>query len=84
MDARWGHGRVLLLMQGQGSGSNERIARQPKNMIAGHLLMAVAGFWGGFIQIGMGFVILPIMHRVMGLSLIPISSRYLLFSFIPC
>ena len=32
--------------------------------------MAVAGFWGGFIQIGMGFVVLPIMHRVMGLSLV--------------
>jgi uncharacterized membrane protein YfcA len=32
--------------------------------------MAAAGFWGGFIQIGMGFVVLPIMHRVMGLSLV--------------
>ena len=62
---------VLLLMQGQGSGSNgSESPAQPKNMIAGHLLMAVAGFWGGFIQIGMGFVVLPIMHRVMGLSLV--------------
>ena len=33
-------------------------------------ISAVAGFWGGFIQIGMGFVALPIMHRVMGLSLV--------------
>jgi len=62
---------VLLLMQGQGSGSNgSESPAQPKNMVAGHLLMAVAGFWGGFIQIGMGFVVLPIMHRVMGLSLV--------------
>jgi len=60
-----------LLMQGQGSGSNgSESPAQPKNMVAGHLLMAVAGFWGGFIQIGMGFVVLPIMHRVMGLSLV--------------
>lgn len=62
---------VLLLMQGQGSGSNgSESPAEPKNMVAGHLLMAVAGFWGGFIQIGMGFVVLPIMHRVMGLSLV--------------
>ncbi|MGB0270175.1 MAG: hypothetical protein ACPGCV_08340, partial [Bacteroidia bacterium] len=43
---------------------------EPKNLRLGHVLMAVAGFWGGFIQIGMGFVVLPIMHRVIGLSLV--------------
>ena len=36
----------------------------------GHLLMALAGFWGGFIQIGMGFIVIPILHRVMGLDLV--------------
>ena len=62
---------VLLLMQGQGSGSNgSESPAEPQNIVTGHLLMAVAGFWGGFIQIGMGFIVLPIMHRVMGLSLV--------------
>lgn len=62
---------VLLLMQGQGSGSNgSESPTAAKNIMAGHLLMAIAGFWGGFIQIGMGFIVLPIMHRVMGLSLV--------------
>jgi uncharacterized membrane protein YfcA len=32
--------------------------------------MVLAGFWGGFIQIGMGFILLPILHRVLGLSLV--------------
>jgi uncharacterized membrane protein YfcA len=32
--------------------------------------MVLAGFWGGFIQIGMGFVLLPILNRVLGLDLV--------------
>jgi hypothetical protein len=29
-----------------------------------------AGCWGGFIQIGVGFILMPILHRVMGLDLV--------------
>jgi hypothetical protein len=61
---------VLILMQAPQAkkvGSHED---QPQNLALGHVLMAAAGFWGGFIQIGMGFVVLPIMHRVIGLSLV--------------
>jgi uncharacterized membrane protein YfcA len=36
----------------------------------GHLLMVGAGFWGGFIQMGVGFVIMPILNRAMGLDLV--------------
>ena len=46
-----------------------------QRLIAGHLLMAIAGFWGGFIQIGIGFVLMPIMHRVMGLDLVTTNSH---------
>lgn len=42
-------------------------ARQLRN---GHLLMVAAGFWGGFIQIGVGFILMPILNRVMGLDLV--------------
>lgn len=61
---------VLILMQAPQAkkvGSHED---QPQNLALGHVLMAAAGFWGGVIQIGMGFVVLPIMHRVIGLSLV--------------
>ncbi len=36
----------------------------------GHLFMVAVGFWGGFIQIGVGFIIMPILSRVMGLDLV--------------
>jgi hypothetical protein len=29
-----------------------------------------AGCWGGFIQVGVGFILMPILHRVMGLDLV--------------
>ncbi len=46
---------------------------KPRNLLAGHLLMVGAGFWGGFIQIGVGFILMPILHRVLGLDLIRVN-----------
>jgi uncharacterized membrane protein YfcA len=35
--------------------------------------MIGAGFWGGFIQIGVGFILMPILHRVLGLDLVRVN-----------
>ena len=42
----------------------------PQQLLYGHLLMLGVGFWGGFIQLGVGFIIMPILNRVMGLDLV--------------
>lgn len=42
----------------------------PKQRLQGHLLMIGAGFWGGFIQLGVGFILMPILNRVMGMDLV--------------
>ncbi len=64
---------VMLLMWRDGR-SAERAAQtageHPRRLLAGHLLMVGAGFWGGFIQLGVGFILMPILHRVMGLNLV--------------
>lgn len=39
-------------------------------LIAGHLCMVAIGFWGGFIQIGVGFLIMPVLNRVMQFDLL--------------
>ena len=44
-------------------------------MIAGHLLMVLIGFWGGFIHIGVGFLLMPVLNRVMQLDLITTNSH---------
>ncbi|NWG92386.1 MAG: sulfite exporter TauE/SafE family protein [Parvularculaceae bacterium] len=48
---------------------------EAKNLVLGHALMVGAGFWGGFIQIGVGFLIMPILYRVMGLDLVRVNMH---------
>ena len=36
----------------------------------GHAGMFLIGFWGGFMQIAVGLLMMPILHRVIGLSLV--------------
>lgn len=50
--------------------SDQSQAMTRKQFVWGHVLMVGAGFWGGFIQIGVGFILMPILHKVMGMDLI--------------
>ena len=62
---------VLILMQlpsKKREGASEPMTRN--RLIAGHVLMYGAGCWGGFIQIGVGFILMPILLRVMGMDLV--------------
>jgi uncharacterized membrane protein YfcA len=62
---------LVLMLSGSGSSAVRNADEVSRNrLIAGHALMVLAGFWGGFIQIGMGFVLLPILNRVLGLDLV--------------
>ena len=60
---------VLLYMQ-FGKQSSRQATEGPRRLVLGHGLMVLAGFWGGFIQIGMGFILMPILNRIMGLDLV--------------
>lgn len=44
-------------------------------LIAGHALMVLIGFWGGFIHIGVGFLLMPVLNRVMQLDLITTNAH---------
>ena len=62
---------VLIYMQlpgGKRTGESRPLTRP--RLVAGHILMFFAGCWGGFIQIGVGFILMPILHRVLGLDLV--------------
>ncbi len=63
---------VMLIMhfdRGTGRGDPQHRPSR-RQLLWGHLLMVGMGFWGGFIQIGVGFIIMPILNRVMGLDLV--------------
>jgi uncharacterized protein len=63
---------MMMIMATKKTASKEHVAVPitRKRMIAGHTLMVGAGFFGGFIQIGVGFILLPILNRVLGLDLV--------------
>jgi uncharacterized membrane protein YfcA len=66
-------GVMILMATGKKIRHKVTDEEEPKNLLAGHLLMIVAGFWGGMIQIGVGFILMPILHRVMGFGLVRVN-----------
>jgi uncharacterized membrane protein YfcA len=63
---------VLLIMAFGGRKKDRDTRGEPdrRQLILGHLCMVGVGFYGGFIQLGIGFIIMPVLHRVMGLDLV--------------
>ena len=59
---------VMALPQPKTIKANQAPSRG--RLIAGHALMLAIGFWGGFIHIGVGFLLMPVLNRVMQLDLI--------------
>lgn len=63
-------GVMALMVTGAGNKTVAEGTNVPRSRWwLGHAAMVGAGFWGGFMQVGVGFVIMPILNRVMGLSL---------------
>jgi hypothetical protein len=66
---------VLALMAFDRNRPAPRSEGAARNLPLGHALMVGAGFWGGFIQIGVGFLLMPILYRVMGLDLVRVNMH---------
>lgn len=67
---------MVLMMTGKKKKQQvDPMPHQPgrKQLILGHVCMLAAGFWGGFIQVGVGFILMPILHRVMGFDLVRVN-----------
>ena len=64
---------IMSLPQPQTLATNEKSSRS--RLIAGHGLMALIGFWGGFIHIGVGFLLMPVLNRVMQFDLITTNAH---------
>jgi uncharacterized membrane protein YfcA len=71
-------GVLVLMLTGLDKASSAPppdAAGKPRRVVLGHLLMALVGVWGGFIQIGVGFLVMPVLHRVMGLDLVRVNMH---------
>ncbi len=68
---------VMFLPKRKAKFDGETGATSPskQRLIIGHVLMFGAGIWGGFIQIGVGFILMPILHKVLGLDLVRVNMH---------
>lgn len=66
-------GVMILMATGKKVSPTSDEPQKPRNLLLGHILMLGAGFWGGMIQIGVGFILMPILHRVMGFGLVRVN-----------
>lgn len=77
LDGAW-FNRVLALVMiavliAMATGAEKKVDHAPgkaRRIRLGHVLMVGAGAWGGFIQVGVGFLLMPILNRVMGFDLV--------------
>jgi len=63
---------VILLtgIENKQAATEAQTGDKPKNLVLGHILMVGVGCFGGFIQIGVGFIFLPVLNRLMGMDLV--------------
>lgn len=66
---------MILMATGRDQAKPVGGSAEAHNVLLGHVLMVGAGFWGGFIQLGVGFILMPILHRVMGLDLVRVNMH---------
>ena len=46
-----------------------------RRVVPAHLWMVAAGFYGGFIQAGVGFILMAVLHGVLGLDLVRVNMH---------
>ena len=64
---------VLLILMSRKQRDAET-TEKPKRLVLGHLLMVAVGFYGGFIQAGVGFFLMAVLYRVVGLDLVRVNA----------
>jgi len=63
---------VLIFRKGPSAADEDRGVRRP---VLAHLAMVGIGFWGGFLQAGVGFLIMPILYQLLRLDLIRVNMH---------
>ena len=69
---------LMLFKKKRPQGSEDLTELAPpgsSRFIAAHLLMVLVGFYGGFIQAGLGFLLMFVLHRVLGENLVRVNMH---------
>ena len=66
---------LVMALGHRPAGDRAALELTRRRLVWGHIAMLGAGFWGGVIQIGVGFILMPILHRILGLDLIRVNMH---------
>lgn len=65
---------ILLMILMSRKQRDAEVSEKPKRLLLGHILMVAVGFYGGFIQAGVGFFLMAVLYRVVGLDLVRVNA----------
>ncbi|MCP4902151.1 MAG: sulfite exporter TauE/SafE family protein [bacterium] len=65
---------ALILILTKPDTSEEKKQRR-RHLVTAHIAAVFAGFYGGFIQAGVGFLVMPILHRLLCLDLVRVNMH---------
>ncbi len=65
---------ILLLILMNRKQADVSVSEHPQRLVLGHILMVAVGFYGGFIQAGVGFFLMAVLYRVVGLDLVRVNA----------
>ena len=70
-------GVLLLMVRKRKRGTAAASAELPttRRLVVAHVLMIGVGFYGGFIQAGVGFLLIAILHTTLGLDLVRVNMH---------
>ncbi len=66
---------VVMTRKEKGKEDGVEVVSTPQRRRWGYVLMVAAGFYGGFIQAGVGLIMMAILHRVMGMDLVRVNMH---------
>jgi uncharacterized membrane protein YfcA len=66
---------LVMVLGHKPSSDHAPVELTRRRLLWGHIAMLGAGFWGGFIQVGVGFILMPILNRILGLDLVRVNMH---------
>ena len=65
---------LVMAVKKEGDTAIQTPPGKPRLLLA-HILMFLVGFYGGFIQIGIGFLFMPVLNKTLGLDLVRVNMH---------
>ncbi|WP_446831975.1 sulfite exporter TauE/SafE family protein [Candidatus Foliamicus sp.] len=74
---------TLAILRRKPGAANEKAAMTPARRRLGYAALLLCGAWAGFIQVGVGFLLMPTLQRILGMDLVRVNM-YKVVILIPC